>query len=244
MTDAEADKTDVHRVLAGETDAFSGLLARHRDHVLSIVRRHVPPDQVQETAQDVFVRAFQSLGTFRQMDRFRSWLAAIAVRTCYDYWRRRYRRREVAVSQLSEAHRAWLERVGAADAEQAWQALGNRAEARQVLDWALAQLSAEDRMVIELVHLEEQSVQEAARLLGWSAVAQSGFALMAVAVFGRSADAASTLLVFLAAYAVANLNDLRLHSKGALSDTDYLDFNSVTVSSVTAIPEPGVAMLM
>ncbi len=41
-------------------------------------------------------------------------------------------------------------------------------------------------------------------------------------------------------YAVANLNDLRLHSKGALSDTQYLDFNSV---SVTVIPEPGAALL-
>ena len=41
-------------------------------------------------------------------------------------------------------------------------------------------------------------------------------------------------------YAVANLNDLRLHSKGALSDTEYLDFNSV---SVTVIPEASAALL-
>ncbi|MDD2604219.1 MAG: sigma-70 family RNA polymerase sigma factor [Desulfobacterales bacterium] len=168
MTDVTADRRDADRVLAGDVNAFANLLRRYQAQVIGIVRRHVPPDRVEEIAQDVFVRAYRSLGNFREGDRFRQWLSAIAVRTCYDYWRRRYRRREVAVSQLSEAHRAWLERVGAADAEQAWQALGNRAEARQVLDWALAQLSAEDRMVIELVHLEEQSVQEAARLLGWS----------------------------------------------------------------------------
>jgi len=168
MTDVTADRRDADRVLAGDVNAFANLLRRYQAQVIGIVRRHVPPDRVDEIAQDVFVRAYRSLGNFREGDRFRQWLSAIAVRTCYDYWRRRYRRREVAVSQLSEAHRAWLERVGAADAEQAWQALGNRAEARQVLDWALAQLSAEDRMVIELVHLEEQSVQEAARLLGWS----------------------------------------------------------------------------
>lgn len=168
MTDAAADRTDVDRVLAGDVNAFANLLKRHQDHVTGIVRRHVPPDRVEETAQDVFVRAYRSLANFRESDRFRQWLSAIAVRTCYDFWRRRYRRREVVVSQLSEAHRAWLEKVGASDAEQDWQALGNRAEARQVLDWAMAQLSAEDRMVIELVHLEERSVKEAARLLGWS----------------------------------------------------------------------------
>lgn len=168
MTDAASDRTDVDRVLAGDVNAFANLLKRYQDHVTRIVRRHVPPDRVEETAQDVFVRAYRSLGDFREDDRFRQWLSAITVRTCYDFWRRCYRRQEVVVSQLSEAHRAWIEKVGAADAEQEWQALGNRAEARQVLDWALAQLSAEDRMVIELVHLEERSVKEAARLLGWS----------------------------------------------------------------------------
>ncbi|HDI59681.1 MAG TPA: RNA polymerase sigma factor [Desulfobacteraceae bacterium] len=168
MTDAVADRRDVDRVLAGDVNAFANLLRRHQDHVTGIVRRHVPPDRVAETAQDVFINAYRSLGSFQEKGRFRQWLSAIAVRTCYDYWRRRYRRREVPVSQLSEAHRTWLEKVGAADAEQQWQALGNRAEARQVLDWALARLSAEERMVIELVHLEERSVREAARLLGWS----------------------------------------------------------------------------
>jgi RNA polymerase sigma-70 factor (ECF subfamily) len=168
MADAGADRNDVDKVLAGDVNAFADLLRRHQDHVTGIVRRHVPPDRVAETAQDVFVRAYRSLSNFREGDRFRQWLSAIAVRTCYDFWRRRYRRREVAVSQLSEAHRAWLERVHATDADETWQTLGNRAEAREVLDWTLAQLSAEDRMVIELVHLEERSVQEAAKLLGWS----------------------------------------------------------------------------
>jgi RNA polymerase sigma-70 factor (ECF subfamily) len=168
MTDAEADKTDVNRVLAGDANAFAGLLDRHQAHVLAIVKRHVPPDRVAETAQDVFVRAYRSLGGFRRGDRFRQWISAIAVRTCHDFWRRRYRRREVAVSQLSEAHRIWLEGVQANSAENAWETLGRQAEAREVLDWALSQLSAGDRMVIELVHLEEHSVQEAARLLGWS----------------------------------------------------------------------------
>jgi RNA polymerase sigma-70 factor (ECF subfamily) len=43
-----------------------------------------------------------------------------------------------------------------------------RREAREILDWALDQLSAADRMVLELVHLEGQSVKAAARQLGWT----------------------------------------------------------------------------
>ena len=168
MSDASADMADIGRVLAGDVDAFGRLVERYQDHVMRIVRRHVPPDRVEETAQDALVRAYQSLAGFRQAESFRQWLSAITVRTCYDFWRRRYRRREVAVSQLSEAHRQWLEKVQAVDAGDTWQHLGDRAEAREILDAAMARLSAEDRMVIELVHLEERSVAEAARLLGWS----------------------------------------------------------------------------
>lgn len=43
------------------------------------------------------------------------------------------------------------------------------------------------------------------RLLGWSSVSQAGYALMAVAVLGATADALPALLVFIAAYAAANL---------------------------------------
>lgn len=60
------------------------------------------------------------------------------------------------------------------------------------------------------------------RLLGWSAVAQSGFALMAVAVIPTSPDARASLLLFLLAYAVANLAAfsvvIELRGRTALED--------------------------
>jgi RNA polymerase sigma-70 factor (ECF subfamily) len=53
-------------------------------------------------------------------------------------------------------------------ATQSFQEEDTREETAAVLDWALNQLSAEDRMVIELVHLEGMSGKEAAKLLDWS----------------------------------------------------------------------------
>ncbi len=44
-------------------------------------------------------------------------------------------------------------------------------------------------------------------------------------------------------YQVANLNDLRLHSKGLFASTEYLDFNRVSVSRVEAIPEPAAGLI-
>ena len=158
----------VRRVNGGDTDAFEGLLVRHREHVCRIVRKHVPFDRAEEVAQDVFVRAFRSLGSFKGPDGFPHWLSKIAVRTCYDFWRREYRNREVPLSVMTERHEEWMDRVTAERAGGDFEALCRRKEAREVLDWALAHLSAEDRMVLELVYLEGLSGREAAELMGWS----------------------------------------------------------------------------
>jgi len=166
---AGADDRDiVHEILEGEVDAFALLMTRYQDYVLAIVKRHAPADQAEELAQEVFIKAFQSLAGWRRQGRFRSWLSAIAVRTCYDFWRKHYRSREVPLSALSEAHREWLDRALADASESSWQKISRRREAREILDWVLDQLSAADRMVLELVYLEERSAKEAARLLGWT----------------------------------------------------------------------------
>ncbi len=162
------DRDIVQRVLAGEVDAFARLMERYQNYVLAIVNRHAPLDQVEELAQEVFIKAFPSLAGWRQAGHFRAWLSVIAVRTCYDYWRKHYRSREVPMSALSEAHREWLDRVLTDASESSWQEMTRQREARDILDWALDQLSAADRMVLELVHLEGQSVKAAARQLGWT----------------------------------------------------------------------------
>jgi len=91
----------------------------------------------------------------------------VAVRTCYDFWRRRYRSREIPVSRLTEEHQKWLQEVCSDPSEPARH---SRIEARQVLQWALERLPAGDRMVFDMVYLQERPVKEAARLLGWSVV--------------------------------------------------------------------------
>ena len=135
---------------------------------MGIVSRHVPYDQGEEVAHDAFIRAYQSLGSFRGEDNFRHWLSSIAVRTCYDFWRERYRSKEVPMSSLTEQHQQWLENVISDRSDRAFGDHGSRKEAREILEWALAKLSAEERMVLELVYLEGLTVREAAELLGWT----------------------------------------------------------------------------
>ena len=164
LSDAEI----VRRVIEGEINAFESLLLRHKDHVLEVVKKHVPYNEVEETAHDVFVRAYQSLSTFKGRSSFKQWLSAIAVRACYDFWRKRYRYRELPMSSLTEEHEGWLEKILSNRSGQSFDDKASQREARELLDWALDRLSPGDRMVLELVYLEGLSGREAADLLGWT----------------------------------------------------------------------------
>ncbi len=165
-----SDDTEIiERVLHGEVERFAELIARHRQHVLKIVSAHVPADRAAEVAHDVFVRAYRSLAKFSKQVPFEHWLSRLAVRTCYDFWRT-HRRGEVPLSTLTADQAGWLDRALAAESEAQFRDQADRRESLEVLDWALAQLSPENRLVLTLVHLENRSVREAADLLGWSLV--------------------------------------------------------------------------
>ncbi len=159
----------IERILAGEVDAFELMLVRYREYVFGIVMKHVPENDVEEVAHDVFVRAYQSLPTYKYKGAFKYWLSRITVRTCYDYWRNRYRVHEQPFSTLDERQINWVKRYTQISHNAAQEKMTSSCEARELLEWAMDRLSPEDRMVLELIHIEMYPVKEAANMLGWSA---------------------------------------------------------------------------
>jgi len=164
VTDAET----IQRVVSGDVNAFEILLRRYKGHVVGVVKSHVPSSELDDVSQNVFVRVYRSLATYRGKSNFKNWLTGIAIRTCYDFWRKRYKHKEVPISNLSERHQKWLGSVMAEQSADAYHAAQGKEEAREVLNWALNRLSAADRMVLTLVYLEGLSGKEAAGYLGWS----------------------------------------------------------------------------
>jgi len=163
------DRELLRRIQAGNTDCFAELISRHQQHVVRIVSRRVPADDIDATVHDVFVRAYFGLGGFSASVSFDHWLAGIAVRTCYDFWRSRHRA-EWPVSALTDAHHQWIEQTLTAASDEEFKDHARKKEATEVLEWAMRQLSLEHRTVLTLVHLEGRSIREAAELLGWSTV--------------------------------------------------------------------------
>ena len=152
----------------GEVDAFEILIRSYQRYVFKIVNRHVPEADVQDVAHQSFITAFHSLRSFKGKTEFRFWLATIAIRTCHDYWRKRYNRVELSESQLTESARNSINEFWNSEAEHRFDLRERRGDLRECLDWALGRLSADDRMVVSLVHLENRTVAEVARDLGLS----------------------------------------------------------------------------
>jgi len=159
----------VRRIRQGETERFAELIDRYQRHVGRIVGRRVPADRVPELIHEVFVKAYVNLAQFSDSVPFEHWLAGIAVRTCYDFWRARARE-DVPVSALSEDHQRWIEQTLSSQSDRQFRDQTAKQEAADVLEWALRQLSPENRAVLTLVHLDGYSVREAAQLLGWTLV--------------------------------------------------------------------------
>jgi len=168
MPDQPKDADIVRRILQGEVNAFAVLLHRYKAHALRIIQRRVPPQEVEDVLQEVFIRAYRSLPGFEPESHFKKWLSTIAVRTCFDFWRSTPSRHESPMSALSEGHQEWLESVISSTSVESTERCARQNEAREVLAWALGRLSPEDRMVVEMIHLEGISVSDAAELLGWS----------------------------------------------------------------------------
>lgn len=165
------DNEVIQRVLQGNADDFEVILNRYQRLVLNIVTKHLPQDMVEETAHNVFIKAYNSLPAFKGDSPFRHWLSKIAVRACYDFWREQYKSKEVVMNSLSEEeHCGWFEALISSSSMESFKHEECLKETREVLNWALARLSAKDRMVVSMVYLEGLSVRETADLLGWSIV--------------------------------------------------------------------------
>ncbi len=75
----DAEALDVRRAASGDERAFERLYRRHVARIHTLVRRMASPDAADELTQDVFVRAWDKLATFRAESAFGTWLYRLAV---------------------------------------------------------------------------------------------------------------------------------------------------------------------
>ncbi len=76
---ADAENADAALAASGDGTAFERLYRSHVPRIHSLVRRMMGPEAADDVTQDVFIRAWQKLGTFRGEAAFGTWLHRVAV---------------------------------------------------------------------------------------------------------------------------------------------------------------------
>jgi RNA polymerase sigma-70 factor (ECF subfamily) len=162
---SESDLDLIGAVLKGDPARFEPLVQKYSPRLFAMARRYARrEDEIEDVVQEIWLKAYQRLGTFRGDAPFEHWLMRLAVRTCYDFLRGHQRNRESSFTELSDAENEWLDRFAAAPES----ASEDSDAARQLVERVLDQLPVDARLVITLLEIEDRSVKEIADLTGWS----------------------------------------------------------------------------
>jgi RNA polymerase sigma-70 factor (ECF subfamily) len=155
--------------LKGDESAFEALVSKHSRRVFSIARHFFRNmETVEDIVQETFAKAFFSLSSYRRGASFEQWLAKIAVNNCYDELRRRKKRNESLITDLSEDEEGWLESKLAHAAFEIHFSEAEREKAAEISEKLLSKLPVDDRMILILLHAENNSVREISQMMGWS----------------------------------------------------------------------------
>jgi RNA polymerase sigma-70 factor (ECF subfamily) len=152
-------------VLKGDAASFEPFVQKYSPRVFATARRYARREsEVEDIAQEVWLKAFDKLKSFRGEAPFEHWLMRMTVRTCYDFLRGHQRNRELSFSDLSDPENDWLERFVAAPET----ANENADAAKLLIERMMEKLSPSARLVITLLEIEDRSVKEIAEVTGWS----------------------------------------------------------------------------
>ncbi len=167
--------------MADEPFDFAGCLVRVRQQdqaaarqlvehlyplVNRIVRSHLPRRvAAEDLAQDIFLKMFTRLEQYQGHVPFPHWVSRIAVTTCIDQLRAQQRRPEFRWADLSENEAEVLSNVMTDERDVL---PGDALAARELVHKLLAQLKPDDRLVIQLLDLEQKTIAEISGLTGWN----------------------------------------------------------------------------
>jgi RNA polymerase sigma-70 factor (ECF subfamily) len=148
----------IQKAQQGDSGAFNQIVSAYRRRILGTISRLIGrPEDVEDVAQEVFIRLYFSLGQLRTPEVFEPWLYRLTVNASYDYLRKSRRRLESRMADLSE------QQVMMADAVAGTRAQTDEGEKRRVRDTVeglLGAVSAEDRILLTLKEVEGLSLKE------------------------------------------------------------------------------------
>ena len=133
----------IKRAQKGESAAFNEIVAAYRKRILGTITRLIArPEDVEDVAQEVFLRLYFSLDQLRTAEVFEPWLYRLTVNAAYDYLRKQRRRQEFRMSDLSEQQVVMADAMAGGKADQDEQ---QQKKIRESVDSLLGAVSEAER---------------------------------------------------------------------------------------------------
>jgi RNA polymerase sigma-70 factor (ECF subfamily) len=147
----------INQVLDGNAYAFARLVEKHQDAVFSLVRRIIRrTDEAEDVTQIVFLKAYQSLGSFKGSSLFSTWLSRIAYNTAISEYRKRKRDLVPADDTMMARFAAELQDETEDDRNE---------YLLQLLENEVSLLTAEDQLLLQLYYNQKHSVDQVSSIV-------------------------------------------------------------------------------
>src|SRR5581483_5712292 len=158
------ERETIERARTGDAAAFNEIVLAYRKRILGTVSRLIGrPEDVEDVAQEVFVRLYYSLDQLRTSEVFEPWLYRLTVNASYDYLRRAKRRNESRMADLSEQQVMMADSLAGGRQEDDERQKG---QVREFMDALFRHVSEEDRLLLTLKEVEGLSLKELEKVYG------------------------------------------------------------------------------
>ncbi len=153
------DQLNIDAVINGDTRAFADLVDRYKHMVYTLAMKILKNREVaEEVSQDVFVKVYERLNTFKGDSKFSTWIYRIAYNKSLDYVKKQGRRlRTTSIDSDNEYHLETID--NALDKLEV-------AERQEAIKAAINEMPEVDNVVITLHYFEELSLKEIAKIMG------------------------------------------------------------------------------
>lgn len=161
------DTLDAFKAAQGDKAAFERLLIKYEKYVCttvySVIRNR---DESFDVAQEVFLKLYHNIGTFKGESSFSSWLYRIAKNTAFDYLRKnKNHRKNVSLTfENDKGEEAYIEVVDTSDKSSPEKCILKK-ESSDILYEALDEINAQHKEIIELRYIGDYSYEEIAEIL-------------------------------------------------------------------------------
>jgi RNA polymerase sigma-70 factor (ECF subfamily) len=148
----------IKRAQKGDAAAYNEIVLAYRKRILGVISRLIArTEDVEDVAQEVFLRLYFSLDQLQKAEVFEPWLHRLTVNAAYDYLRKQRRRPEFRMSDLSEQQVVMADAEAGGKAEQEDQ---HQKKIRESVDALLGAVSEADRILLIYKEVEGLSLKE------------------------------------------------------------------------------------